>query len=320
MGGLFSSVFSKPTMYYNKLYNRMMRSSTWSKDSHGLFDYESNNIVNGEFKIMNSSRIIRKELVVEIKETREDLDQTLGPIYKSLANIGILKDKHWVYDPYADFMDDHHDPILLLLRNYVDENGQPGIKLCQGDIVKMGRCRYLVKEIVGELISPADIKLEMGEDCKANKYCEKIPNVNIRKEEKNDDDIRCRICLGNESTEENPLICSPCSCAGSVKYIHCYCMQQWLKSKITERKTESVISYTWKQFQCDICKSFYPSTIYIILDEILCPNGKSMEIFSIEKPASNYMVLETISSTDLSIANNTYIIKSNNKDTLRIVI
>lgn len=39
----------------------------------------------------------------------------------------------------------------------------------------------------------------------------------------------CRICLSPEE-EDNALI-SPCSCTGSVQYIHTKCFQSWIRKK-----------------------------------------------------------------------------------------
>jgi len=36
----------------------------------------------------------------------------------------------------------------------------------------------------------------------------------------------CRICLDESETEENPFI-TPCKCAGSMKFIHLICLQEW---------------------------------------------------------------------------------------------
>ena len=41
----------------------------------------------------------------------------------------------------------------------------------------------------------------------------------------------CRICHCEEISEE--LLISPCYCAGSLKYVHQRCLQQWLKSNGT---------------------------------------------------------------------------------------
>jgi hypothetical protein len=94
----------------------------------------------------------------------------------------------------------------------------------------------------------------------------------------------------------NPLI-SACKCAGSLKYIHIECLRTWLSRKENVRTSSNVISYSWKAFHCELCKSEYT-------DRIL-HNGNLMYLFEITKPKSNYLVLESIHapSSDTTRAN-----------------
>ena len=74
----------------------------------------------------------------------------------------------------------------------------------------------------------------------------------------------CRICYGDYSLKENPLI-SPCECKGSMKYIHYLCLKNYLNSKI-ETEIESnfnknTITYNKKAICCDICRSQFPDYI-----------------------------------------------------------
>jgi E3 ubiquitin-protein ligase DOA10 len=71
--------------------------------------------------------------------------------------------------------------------------------------------------------------------------------------------VSCRICL-SEDEPENPII-SPCSCTGSVKYIHVKCIKEWLEGKKHMKLTPQVNSYIWRGLECEICKSFYNDTI-----------------------------------------------------------
>ena len=76
----------------------------------------------------------------------------------------------------------------------------------------------------------------------------------------------CRICYGEDTSDENPLIC-PCVCKGSMKYIHYECLKNWLNSKIEEEmpmdpdKEIEVITYNRKDISCELCKEKLPDYI-----------------------------------------------------------
>ena len=232
-----------------------------------------------ELTISGNAKIIRKGTIVEVKEAGEDLDKTTGAVSKGLANIGVFRGRHWVYDPSLSAPNDGQEQLWLVLRNYVGESGKPGTRLQEGDIIKMGRCKYLVKELVTTPASPEAVHLEMSniavpqqevppeKDLMATICAEVAENpsnpVTQSIPTQRDEETRCRICLGNDSPVINPLISSPCKCSGTVKLIHANCLQQWLKSKVAERKNDCVVSYAWKQFECDVCKVKYPSNFPI---------------------------------------------------------
>lgn len=73
------------------------------------------------------------------------------------------------------------------------------------------------------------------------------------------DVICCKICLSEEEPT-NPMI-SPCSCTGSMKYIHLECLREWLEGKKHMKETPYVNSYIWKGLECEICKSPYNDII-----------------------------------------------------------
>ena len=77
----------------------------------------------------------------------------------------------------------------------------------------------------------------------------------------------CRICYGDDTSMENPLI-SPCICKGSMKFIHYDCLKNWLNSKIEEdisvdsdNPEVEVISYNRKDISCELCKEKLPDYI-----------------------------------------------------------
>ena len=91
--------------------------------------------------------------------------------------------------------------------------------------------------------------------------------MNKEKEEKKQKNKICRICYGDDSTLENPLIC-PCICKGSMKFIHYDCLKNWLNSKIeedisvdSENQEVEVISYNRKDISCELCKEKFPDYV-----------------------------------------------------------
>jgi len=69
----------------------------------------------------------------------------------------------------------------------------------------------------------------------------------------------CRICYCDDVEVDSPLI-TPCNCAGTMRFIHFCCMQQWLKSKIVVKSTvtDNCTSYSLKQIECELCKAIFP--------------------------------------------------------------
>lgn len=67
----------------------------------------------------------------------------------------------------------------------------------------------------------------------------------------------CRICLEDEDPNdmgENPFI-TPCSCIGSMKYIHVQCVREWLDNRKQQQQLDGVFSYYWEELSCELCKS-----------------------------------------------------------------
>jgi E3 ubiquitin-protein ligase DOA10 len=73
----------------------------------------------------------------------------------------------------------------------------------------------------------------------------------------------------------NPLLNS-CRCDGSVRYIHFDCLKQWLRTKMQKKEEAHVISYSWKQFECEICKTPYPYVYKM--------NGKKYRLVDVDVP------------------------------------
>lgn len=156
--------------------------------------------------------------------------------------------------------------------------------LCEEDILRVGRCKFRVKEL-NTNYNPNDMKnfslCDMISACNdENESSEENPH-----EETKNYILPCRICLHEQYDHENPLI-SPCKCGGTMKYIHLKCLQQCLMSKLTTKSSENVLSFSWKKLGCDLCKKNYPYKLNI--------GGRTVELLDIPKPPGQYLILEEL--------------------------
>jgi hypothetical protein len=102
----------------------------------------------------------------------------------------------------------------------------------------------------------------------------------------NSQSIQCKICWDSEQSQENPLL-STCKCDGSVRFIHFNCLSHWLKQKMSLKQDENCVSYTWKQFECELCKSPYP---YVFKSQ-----GRKYRLADVQLPDSgNFLWLESL--------------------------
>ena len=113
-----------------------------------------------------------------------------------------------------------------------------------------------------------------------------IENINNNKQKKA---ILCRICYGDEHTIENPLI-YPCTCKGSMKYIHYECLKNWLNSKIetdiSGLNETNIITYSTKDICCELCKSKFPDYVKY--------KGKLYNISFYKPKFSEYIIFESM--------------------------
>ena len=71
-----------------------------------------------------------------------------------------------------------------------------------------------------------------------------------------EDEDLCRFCF-EPATPESPLI-SPCSCGGSVKFLHLSCLRKWQRMVVVDQHTHPAFYEDDKRHHvCNICKSPY---------------------------------------------------------------
>jgi hypothetical protein len=136
--------------------------STWTRDSHGLFDYESNYTVDIELPIDSPCKIVRCESLNIIKEECTDvrLPSTLAAV--RLANVASRHGKLWVFDPLAGIREPAQEQLWVVLRNLAPDAREPGYKLQLGDVIRFGKLVYAIKELVIEPVPEPGKRRQLG--------------------------------------------------------------------------------------------------------------------------------------------------------------
>lgn len=89
----------------------------------------------------------------------------------------------------------------------------------------------------------------------------------------------------------NPMV-NPCSCTGSLKYIHLDCLKEWLEGKKHFKHTPEVNSYIWKILECEICKTQYNESTTLKDGRVV-----SLLKYEIHSDSKSYMVIESVTNT-----------------------
>lgn len=240
-----------------------IKAVTWSRDSHGLYDYESRSVQKKLIQTNESCCLYRTGTEIYQIDSYSEL--------KSPVDSSVLC---YIEQEFTEYnIKPHTEPLWIVVRTLKTKYG-PGYILKEGDVVKLGRVCFKVSHLTSQSTRvPSENTQDSDEsDCE-------IPNER--------ENSICRICLSNDSDSSNPLI-SPCSCSGSMKHIHLICLQQWIASRMVSKNTENCITYSWKSIDCEICKSSLPFS--------LGSTGKDIDLFKIEKPNSPFIVLQGLSS------------------------
>ena len=76
-----------------------------------------------------------------------------------------------------------------------------------------------------------------------------------------------------------------------MRYIHLQCLKRWVRSKVkplaNDKMKESLESFIWKTFECEVCKTKYPYS--------LKSKEKLFNIFDVDIPKDSFLILESLS-------------------------
>jgi len=234
---------------------------TWVRDSHGLFDYESQSLNSKVFECRCQGSLCLQNDVAKFNvwtgKGQRDLPQ--DPELAKVTRAG----------PGFSLQSGAHEDMWQVVR-YMSG----GCHLSKDLVIKLGRVRYRVKEVSDGSSEPVC----SGSDTATSDEERETDEVPEEREE-----TVCRVCYDGEKERENPLL-SNCKCDGSVKYIHLECMKQWLRSKVTVQTSDVSETYHWKSLECDICKTELPLTLKY--------KGSKLDLFDFAKPQAPYLILE----------------------------
>ena len=189
------------------------------------------------------------------------------PLTKQLATIRTA-----VFFDACSLVPVESEEMWLVVRTLLREDGLRGHILSVGEILKLGRIRFKVKE----MRSYDEVYLDTEDQS----------DISLDDISEQPDPKQCKFCFCEFSEVDNPLI-SPCYCAGTMKHVHLECLQKWVSSRLVTRQSENSVTYHWKAMDCELCHQTYPKTIGT--------QGKRVDLFKVEKPAGPYLILEVIS-------------------------
>ena len=290
---------------------------TWVRDSHGLYDYESNQTKNLNAVLAESILIARKKHDIKTLNSLNDLKPPEEELLFSVINDNkdeyILENKvQYHIQPTEKNINDLSNKIWFVLKNDPNQsnpsnqtiiNTNDDYNLCKNDVIKLGRVKYSLNEInIPSRQNNIDIVVPSNDPSKYD-----IDGLNINTEPVFDfifeakdsseytdipeDERICKICYSEDNDKENNPLVHLCNCNGGLRFSHFLCIKKWMETKlnIKENEKKTVKSYNIKSFNCEICKTPYPFKFKLKGIE------KPFELIELEKPANcDYIVLESL--------------------------
>ena len=289
---------------------------TWVRDSHGLYDYESNQTRNLNAVLAESILIARKKhdikTLVNINDLIKDEEELLFNVINENKDEYILENEVPVHSqPTEKNINDLSNKIWYVLKNDPNQNqsNQTIINtnddyyLCKNDVIKLGRVKYSLNEInIPSRHNNIDVALPPDDPSKydideLNMNTEPVFDFIYQAKDSSEytdipnDERLCKICYSEDNDKENNPLVHLCNCNGGLRFSHFECIKKWMETKlnIKENEKKTVKSYNIKSFNCEICKTPYPFKFKL--------NGieKPFELIDLEKPHDkDYIILESL--------------------------
>ena len=133
---------------------------TWVRDSHGLYDYESNQTKNLNAVLAESVIIARKKHEIKTvpnkNELQPDEEMLLDVKYEKVDKYHIENPVQTLMEPSEKNITDLSNKIWYVLKhddsqnsatNQTVNNTNDDYYLCKNDLIKLGRVKYALNEI-----------------------------------------------------------------------------------------------------------------------------------------------------------------------------
>ena len=145
----------------NEKFVLSLSTKTWVRDSHGLYDYESNQTKNLNAVLAESILIARKKHDIKTLNSLNDLrppeEELLFSVINDNKDEYILENKvQYHIQPTEKNINDLSNKIWFVLKNDPNQsnpsnqtitNTNDDYNLCKNDVIKLGRVKYSLNEI-----------------------------------------------------------------------------------------------------------------------------------------------------------------------------
>lgn len=239
-------------------------SSTWARDSHDLFDFEAHQLHTQTFAVSKSMVCVRQGTDVQMLGEREPHPPGGDPLLRLVQRDGAF----WVDKATPS---SSSKKLWMVVRDLA----ACGHRLAEGDVMKLGRFKFRVRQLVSSACGGAQPELRLDDSgvvCSADNSGQDFSMKT------------CRICLLDGPGDDDPLI-TPCQCKGSIEYVHLGCLRHWIRGRLNLSDAPGG-SYFYRPLPCELCKAIYPTYIH---------TGKERQPL-VEVPSTNppFIVLENM--------------------------
>ena len=236
--------------------------------------------------------IIRDLNEIEFSDTEKENAEKLLEIIKNNKGFELGLNDYEIDKEYN--ITTPNSTWFLLRKEFMDDKMNV-YNLKEGDILKIGRILLRIRTIRFSKNNNYNKKDKNNDEKSINTNFSqslqeiRIEHNTIKKKEPKEPlgNKLCRICYGEEDNEENPLL-QPCTCSGSMKYIHLSCLKTWINTSVNIKleSTEYCNIYSYKPAECELCKTTFP--------DFMRHKGKLYEILDFYDNFSSYLIFECL--------------------------